>query len=183
MDLDILADDLRRVTVQVARRGNVVGAGVVWAPEWVVTNAHVIRHRSVEIGLADGRRAEGVVVAEDREADLALLRVPHLGIPGAAAAEPGRVRVGSLIVAIGHPFGMRGVLTRGIVHALGPVTPGGRSWIQGDLKLGPGNSGGPLADAQGHLLGLNAMVAGGLALAIPLGEVSRFVDAAGVCPA
>jgi serine protease Do len=91
-------------------------------------------------------------------------------------------RVGSLVLAVGHPFGMRGALATGIVHAVGPMQPRGRPWIQADLRLAPGNSGGPLADARGQLVGLNAMVAGGLALAIPLSEVKRFLRNAGVPP-
>jgi serine protease Do len=183
MDLDTLADGLRRVTVAVTSAGNVVGAGVVWAPEWIVTNAHVIRHPRVVVRRADGRRADGLVVAGDPAADLAVLRVPDLGLPAVMPAESDTLRVGSLIIAIGHPFGMWGALTTGIVHAIGPITPGGRPWIQADLRLAPGNSGGPLADARGHLLGLNAMIVGGLALAIPVSEVRRFVRAAGVPPA
>src|SRR4029453_14602078 len=90
------------------------------------------------------------------------------------------VAVGSLIVALGHPLGVAGAVTRGIVHAVGAITPGGRSWIQADLKLAPGNSGGPLADAGGRVGGVNAMIAGGLALAIPVSDVQRFARAAGV---
>jgi serine protease Do len=178
MDLDTIADGLRRITVEVTSTGTVMGAGVVWAPGWIVTNAHVIRHRRVAVRLADGRRADGLVVAGDREADLALLRVPDVSVPVAMPAESDMLRVGSLIIAIGHPFGRRGALTTGIVHAVGPIVPGGRPWIQADLRLAPGNSGGPLADARGHLLGLNAMIVGSLALAIPVSEVRRFVSAA-----
>ena len=180
MDLDTLGDRLRRVTVEVTSGGHVVGAGVVWAPGWVVTNAHVIRQPRAVVRLPDERRTDGRIVAQDRDADLAILRVPDLGLPAATCAESDALRVGSLVVAIGHPLGMRGALTTGIVHAVGPITPAGRPWIQADLRLGPGNSGGPLADARGHLLGLNAMIAGGLALAIPVSEVRRFVNAARV---
>jgi len=112
---------------------------------------------------------------------LAVVRVPDAGVgvavsPPAASDPP---RVGSLVVAIGHPLGMRGAVTTGVVHAIGPITPGGRPWIQSDLRLAPGNSGGPLADARGRLLGLNAMIVGRLALAIPVNEVRRFAQAAG----
>jgi serine protease Do len=62
---------------------------------------------------------------------------------------------------------------------MGPLVPGGRSWIQADVRLAPGNSGGPLADASGRVVGLNAMIVGGLALAIPIGRVTEFVRAAG----
>ena len=88
--------------------------------------------------------------------------------------------MGSLVVAVGHPLGVRGALSVGIVHAVGPIRPDGRSWIQADVKLARGNSGGPLADASGQVIGLNTMVVGPLALAIPLREVARFVRTAGV---
>jgi len=180
MDLDILAEDLRRATVELTSAGKVVGAGVIWTPGWIVTNAHVIRHPRVVVRLADGRRAEALVAGGDRAADLALLRVPDLALPAALSVEPQTPRVGSLVLAIGHPFGLRGALTRGIVHAVGPIMRNGRSWIQADLRLAPGNSGGPLADARGHLVGLNAMIGGGLALAIPVRDVHRFAQAAGI---
>jgi serine protease Do len=97
-------------------------------------------------------------------------------------ADADAARVGSFVVAIGHPFGVRGALTAGIIHAMGPIMPGGRPWIQADVRLAPGNSGGPLADASGHVVGLNAMIVGALALAIPISRVTQFVRAAGVEP-
>ena len=179
MDLGSLADRLRRRTVEVTSAGHAAGAGVVWAPGWIVTNAHVIRHPRVAVRFAEGRCEDGVVVANDRKADLAVLRVPDAGPAAAIADVSDTLRVGSIVVAVGHPFGMRGAFTAGIVHAVGPITSGGRSWIQADLKLAPGNSGGPLADARGRLRGLNAMTVGNLALAIPVSEVRCFVRAAG----
>jgi serine protease Do len=181
MDLAPLAARLREITVEVTSDGHGGGAGVVWAPGWVVTTAHVIRHTRVVVRFADGRRADARVLAEDRATDLAVVRVPDRGVaiavsPPAASDPP---RVGSLVVAIGHPLGMRGAVTTGVVHAIGAITPGGRPFIQSDLRLAPGNSGGPLADARGRLLGLNAMIAGRLALAIPVNEVRRFAQAAG----
>jgi len=180
MDLTAVAEALRCVTVEITRDGRVAGAGVVWAPELIVTSAHVL-HRRPRVALRDaqGHRADGCVVASDRDADLALVHTPGLG-PPAAHCRDEDVPVGALVVALGHPLGVRGALTRGIVHAVGAVSRGGRAWIQADLKLQPGNSGGPMADARGHLVGLNAMIVGGLAFAIPVGEVQRFVRSAGV---
>jgi serine protease Do len=180
MDLDALAEDLRRVTVELTSAGHVAGAGVVWAPGWVVTNAHVVRHSRAVIRLADGRRTEAVVAGGDPAADLAMLRVADLTLPAAMTVRTETPRIGSLVLALGHPLGLRGVLTAGIVHAIGPLAPNGRSWIQADLRLAPGNSGGPLTDARGHLIGLNAMIAGGLALAIPVRDVCRFARSAGI---
>ena len=182
MDLAGLVEHLRRVTVEVSDAGESFGSGVLWPRGCVVTNAHVARQSRVAVRLTDGRCLEGRLVARDADVDLALLRVPGTGIPTAAVADADTTRVGSLVVAIGHPLGVRGALTAGIIHAMGPITPGGRPWIQADVRLAPGNSGGPLADASGHVVGLNAMIVGTLALAIPISRVTQFVRAAGVEP-
>ena len=175
MDLGALATELRRITVAVLGDDHVSGSGVAWAPGWVVTNAHVARESHVTLQRADGTRAEARVMARDPEEDLALLHAPRLNGAEATLADNGEVRVGSLIVAVGHPFGVRGAMTAGVVHAVGPLVRGGLPWIQADLKLAPGNSGGPLADAHGRVIGVNTMVAGSLALAIPVSRVMRFV--------
>jgi serine protease Do len=81
-----------------------------------------------------------------------------------------------LVLAVGNPFGFEGALSTGIIHAAGAVYGlGGKSWLRADVKLAPGNSGGPLADAQGRVLGINTMVTGGLALAVPSNEVAWFI--------
>ena len=177
MDFTSVAANLRQVTVELIHDGRILGSGIAWAPDWVVTNAHVASGVHAMLRRADGRQARGHVVAKDLEADLALLSVPGLGA-AAAVAYQGELRVGSLVVAMGHPLGVRGAVTAGIVHAVGPLLPGGRTWIQADLALAPGNSGGPLADARGRIVGVNAMITGGLALAIPATDVMRFARGA-----
>ena len=92
---------------------------------------------------------------------------------GALAGPPQRTPIDSA----GSADAVLGTLA-GVVHALGPVSPGGRRWIHADLRLAPGNSGGPLADTAGHVVGLNTMITGRLALAIPINDVRRFVSAA-----
>ena len=175
--LAAIADHLREVTVEVST-GNGGGAGVVWAPDLVVTNAHVARAPRVHVRLVDDRHLEAQLVAADRRADLALLRMPRTKVALASLADSDTVCVGALVVALGHPLGLRRTLTAGVVHALGPVSPGGRRWIHADLRLAPGNSGGPLADTGGHVVGINTMITGRLALAIPINDVRRFVSAA-----
>jgi serine protease Do len=159
------------------------GAGILWAPELVVTNAHVARAPRVRVRLADDGPVEGVLVAADRRADLALIRLPRTTLTPAPLADSDTVTVGAVVVALGHPLGLRRALTAGVVHALGPVSPGGRRWIHAALRLAPGNSGGPLADPAGHVVGINTMITGGLALAIPINDVRRFVSAALAAPA
>lgn len=170
-----IADRLREITVEISGRGG-GGAGVLWAPDLVVTNAHVARASCVCVGFADGRGIEASVVATDPRTDLALLRVPRVEMAPAGSADSDALRVGALVVAIGHPLGLRHTLTAGVVHGFPPARSGGR-WIQADLHLAPGNSGGPLADAGGRVVGINTMIAGGLALAIPVNDVRRFVAA------
>ncbi|HEX9819223.1 MAG TPA: trypsin-like peptidase domain-containing protein [Methylomirabilota bacterium] len=171
-----IADGLRQVTVEVDS-GTGGGAGILWAPDLVVTNAHVLGAAGLRLRLADDRHLDARVVAADPRADLALIRMPRAGVLTAAAGDSDAVRVGSVVVALGHPRGLRRTLTAGVVHALA-TTPGGRRWIQADLRLAPGNSGGPLADPAGRIVGINTLVAGRLAFAIPINDVRRFVAAA-----
>jgi serine protease Do len=182
LDFAGLAEALRRVTVEITDDGAALGSGVLWPRGCVVTNAHVVRQPRVEIRSADGGRFEARLVASDRDADLAVLRIGGGDLPTAVLAGAAAARVGSLVVAVGHPFGIRGALTAGIIHAIGPIARGGPSWIQADVRLAPGNSGGPLADVSGTVVGLNAMVAGGLALAVPVSRVIGFVRAVGMAP-
>jgi serine protease Do len=175
LDLAALAPRLRQVTVEVRGPDGAGGSGVLWPAGHVTTNAHVVRQRYLTVALADERELEAEVVALDRAADLALLRIPGSGLVPAALGESRALRVGTLVVAVGHPLGVRGALVAGIVHAVAPLAAGGRPWIQADLHLAPGNSGGPLADASGRVVGINAMIVNGLAFAVPMREVERFV--------
>src|SRR5262249_59347045 len=123
------------------------------------------------LGWVVGRRRGGGGLGGEGPRVWAFWGVRGPGFPAATIAGPGTVHVGALVVAVGHPLGVRGALAVGIIHAIGPQQIGGRSWIQADVSLARGNSGGPLADASGHVVGLNTMVAGTLALAIPMSDV------------
>lgn len=177
LDLAGLAERVRRVTVEVMDGGAAVGAGVLWPPGVIVTNAHVARRPRLTLRLPDGRRVEARLLARDAAADLALLATPPTGLATAPIGDA--ARVGTFVVAVGHPFGICQAISAGIISAIGPLVVGGRPWIQADVRLAPGNSGGPLADAAGRVVGVNAMVAGGLALAIPSDAVARFVHERG----
>jgi serine protease Do len=179
LDFAELAEALRRVTVEITDDGAARGSGVLWPRGCVVTNAHVVRRPRVTVRSFDGHRLEARLMARDRDADLALLRVIGADLPTATLADAAVARVGSLVVAVGHPLGLRGALTAGIVHAIGPIVRGGAPWIHADVRLAPGNSGGPLADVSGAIVGVNAMVVGGLALSVPISRVIDFVRAAG----
>jgi serine protease Do len=176
-----VAERLRRSTVQVfsgTRGAQGTGSGVIWTSDGtVITNAHVALGDRARVELWDGRAIETRVAARDARADLAVLK---LGVPGLAAVawrDSTSLRPGELVVAVGNPLGFVGALTTGVVHAAGSVRGlGRRRWVQAAIRLAPGNSGGPLADAEGRVVGINTMVvAGGVALAIPSDNVAEFL--------
>jgi len=173
-----IAEQLRRATVLIGAHGG-NGSGVIWSPDGVVvTNAHVARGSRVSVQLWDGRTLDATVRARDASRDLAVLHVEASHLPAALVADSSLVRAGELAMAIGNPFGFLGALTTGVIHGVGPIRGlGARSWMQAHVRLAPGNSGGPLADALGRVIGINTMVAGRLALAIPSNAVSDFLSA------
>lgn len=181
-ELAALYERVKPSVVQVYR-GNGNGAGTIWrADGLIVTNNHVAgRGDTLKIVLDDGRALDGRVTARDPQRDLALVEVDAIELPAAEIGDSSRVRPGQLVITIGHPHGQVNTLTAGIVVAAGQAaTEGGpRSGdlLQIDAKIAPGNSGGPLVDTTGRVLGINAMVAGRLGMAIPSATVERFVAA------
>jgi serine protease Do len=175
--LSAVGEKLRRSTVQVfdGRRG--AGSGVIWrADGWIVTNAHVVRGHSARVRFADGRTLAAEVIGRAAERDLAALFVTASDLPAAEIGASTAVRVGEIVLAAGSPFGVRGAVSAGVLHGIGCVPRVGKQrWLQGDLELAPGNSGGPLADANGRVIGINSMIAMGLGLAIPSQEVDQFL--------
>jgi serine protease Do len=173
--LSTLAGRLRHITVQVHEAPAGVGSGVLWSRDGlIVTNAHVVRGR-VSVVLPGGRAVQARLLARDPECDLAALAIDAHDLAPAEIGDSDSLRVGQLVVAVGNPMGLAGAVTAGLIHAIGPRRSAGPSLIQADLRLAPGNSGGPLADARGRVIGINAMIAGGLALAVPSSLVARFV--------
>lgn len=175
-----IAEKLRRSTVHVGagRRGH--GSGTIVKPEGIiVTNAHVATFSPIDVQLWDGTRVSAELIARDPARDLAVLRVAKSGLPAATLADSDALRVGELVIAIGNPLGFIGALTTGVVHAVGRVAElGPMKWIQADVRLAPGNSGGPLADARGHVVGINTMIARGVGLAVPSNTVFRLLNGA-----
>jgi serine protease Do len=172
-----IAENLRRSTVLIraGNRGN--GSGVIWSSDGVVvTNAHVARSDKMRVELWDGRELDTVVTARDTRRDLAALQVEAHDLPAAVSSDSSRLRPGELAIAIGNPMGFVGALTTGVIYAVGSIRgAGAQEWVQASVRLAPGNSGGPLADARGKVIGINTMVAGVIALAIPSNAVTHFL--------
>jgi serine protease Do len=175
-----LVEEARRAVVEVRSGGRGSGAGVIWPGEGLVlTNNHVVawgrRRGGVRVILHDGRAVKVEVVKRSRGLDLALLRLRGEtgGLSAAPVGDSDALRVGELVYAIGHPWGNPGTATAGVVSGLG--VPGGRSrwggsstrYVRSDVALAPGNSGGPLLNARGEVVGINAMIFGRTALSIP----------------
>jgi serine protease Do len=172
-----IAESLRRSTVLVHAGGRGNGSGVIWSSDGVIiTNAHVAQKRRLRVQLWDSRELDATVIASDPVRDIASLKVRATNLPAAAIGNSSRLRAGELAIAIGNPLGFVGALTTGVIHAVGPVPGlGPQKWVQAGVRLAPGNSGGPLADAAGRVIGINTMVAWKLALAIPSDEVVEFL--------
>jgi serine protease Do len=180
MSIGEVGELLRRSTVHIRTanpRRQSAGSGVIWDGEGtIVTNAHVVGKGTHLVELWDGRSLPGEVQARDDQRDLAKLKLATVGGP-AATFRTFPIRPGELVIAVGNPLGFTGALTTGVVHSVGPFTGfGRRPWVQASIRLAPGNSGGPLADAAGQVVGINTMIAsGGIALAVPSPTVEDFV--------
>ncbi len=173
-----LAERLRRSTVQVfSRHERGGGSGVIWNSDGLIlTNSHVARAAEMQVELWDGRRFPARVASRDPRRDLAELRSSAPGLEPASPGDSGALRPGELVMAIGNPLGFAGALSTDVVHSIGAVPGMGRqSWIRADVRLAPGNSGGPLADARGRVIGVNTAIVNGLGLAVPSNAASAYV--------
>ena len=140
------------------------GAGIVWdANGLILTNNHVVGRRTSIVVLQNDGEYESRLVARDPDVDLALLSIEATGLTPLKPVS-GSPRVGEMVFAFGHPWGQRNTVTRGIVSALtsaqnrrGDQLP----IVRSDVPLAPGNSGGPLVNANGEVIGINAMIVGG----------------------
>jgi serine protease Do len=172
-----IARQVSPAVVSVAQDEGGSGSGVIVRPDGVVlTNAHVVgMSRTVRVGLADGRRVEGRVIGRDPSLDVAVVRIDAPNAPVAPIGDSDRLEVGQTAIAIGNPLGLERTVTTGVISAVNR-SPRGISLdglIQTDAAISPGNSGGPLLDSRGRVIGINTAVlrapgAQGLGFAVPI---------------
>jgi len=168
--------------VQVGIQGRGGGTGVIWNTDGrIITNAHVVANEQakIHVHLTDGRTLEAKVLHRDPRLDLAMLKINGDNLKALPIGDSSRLRIGEWVFAIGHPWGQRWALTAGIVSSLSSVKVADdltTRYIKSDVGLAPGNSGGPLLDAEGKVVGINAMIFGGdLSVAIPSDIVSTWL--------
>src|SRR5215469_10426587 len=181
-----IVNQLQPSIVQVRNGGRGAGTGIIWSEDgYIITNHHVVPgdKAAIHVHLADGRVLDAKVVDRHPKQDLAMLQVTADNLQAASAGDSSKLRVGEWVFAIGNPWGQRGVVTAGIVSGFGTARHNDDEeqpthYIKSDVHLAPGNSGGPLLDAEGRVIGINAMIFGGdLAVAIPSNVVSSWLEA------
>jgi serine protease Do len=170
-----IVEELRQ-SLALIRTRNGQGSGLLWNRSGLLlTNHHVAQEDRALVELSDGRVFTAEVIARDPRNDLAALRIPAVNLTAAPLGDSRALRVGEIVIAVGNPFGVRGTATLGIVSA-----SGAEEVLQADVQLAPGNSGGPLADTQGRVMGIaSRIVSPGIAIAVPTHIARRFV--AGIC--
>jgi serine protease Do len=178
-DASRLASTLRRTVVEI-RSAAGGGAGIIWGGRGlVVTSAHCVRRDGSLTIEVNGKTHSVESVAFARDDDLALLRAPSVTGPVLELRDLDTLRPGELVFAYGHPLGVSHALAMGALHSIvRDKRTGDPRYIAADIRLAPGNSGGPLVDAEGKLVGVNSMIVGGLGVAIPASVVQGFVTRA-----
>lgn len=173
----------RRSLVQITNGRGGVGAGTIWHSDGlIVTNYHVVAgHSSLSVSLQTGETLPARVLAASPERDLAALMVEANSMPTIAPGDSRALRPGQWVLALGHPWGVLGAVTAGVVIALGPQigdlrSPNGQDWLAVSLHVRPGCSGGPLLDAQGRMVGVTTIMNGpGVGVAVPVHVVKAFL--------
>jgi serine protease Do len=161
-----------------------VGSGfIISADGYLLTNHHVVEGADeIYVTLTDKRELRGKLVGSDRRTDVALVKVEAGGLPHLPIGNPARLRVGEWVMAIGSPFGLDNTVTAGIVSAKGRDTGDYLPFIQTDVAVNPGNSGGPLLNLAGEVVGINSQIYSrtggfmGISFAIPIDEAMRVAD-------
>jgi serine protease Do len=181
-ELTSVFERVKPSVVQVYTEGRGGGTGIIWHQDGrILTNNHVVARddAKVQVLLADGRTLPAKVLYRNRQLDLALLQADGGDLQPLSAGDSTQLRVGEWVFALGHPWGQRWVLTAGIVSAISTIKLAENlttRYIKSDVGLAPGNSGGPLLDADGNFIGINAMIFGGdLSVSIPSEVVNKWL--------
>ena len=190
-EIGTVVDRARRGLVHIHNANGGNGAGTIWHPAGlIVTNAHVVAdytgragrvaQDALKVTLPDGRTLPATLMAADPDRDLAALSVLADDLPTIELGSSRHLHSGDWVLAIGHPWGIEGAVTGGVVIGMGAdllAPPLNRlDWITVSLHMRPGHSGGPLVDAYGRLVGINTMIAGpDVGFAIPLHAVKEFL--------
>ena len=180
-DIAELVESVRASLVRIGVGGRGNGAGTIWhADGLILSNAHVAQGKWIQVTLSDGRSLPASILARDEHLDIAALAVNAKGLPTIPLGDSKRLHAGQLVLALGHPWGVSGAATAGVVIGVGsqwPELPSSkRDWIVASLNLRPGNSGGALVDAHGRLVGINTLVTGPqVEMAVPVHAAKRFL--------
>ena len=160
MEMGDVVNDAKHSLVQVRSGRQGSGAGAIWHPDGlIITNAHVVRNRAPQVILPDGSNLPARILAHDASLDMAALSVDASGLPTIELGDSRTLRPGQWVMALGHPWGVSGAATGGVVIGAGVEMPQfNQEWIAVSLHLRPGYSGGPLVDAEGRLVGINTMM-------------------------
>lgn len=176
--------------VQISNGHRGVGAGTIWHPDGlIVTNAHVSAGRrrrgrvhgdALWVTLPDGSKYPARIVAQDNEHDLAALRIEAQNLPTIPLGDSRQLKTGQCVFAVGHPWGVIGAVTSGVVIGSGGEWPempqNGREWLVMSLHLRPGHSGGPVVDIDGRLVGINTLITGpDVGVAVPVHVAKAFL--------
>jgi len=161
-----------------------VGSGFfISADGYILTNNHVVSNATdIYVTLTDGREFKAKVIGTDARTDVALIKIESDNMPALSIGDPRALKKGQWVLAIGSPFGLESTVTAGIVSAVGRDTGDYLPFIQTDVAVNPGNSGGPLLDLSGKVVGINSQIVSrsggfmGISLAIPIDEAMRVVD-------
>lgn len=180
-EMAAMVGDVRQSLVRINHdHGN--GAGTIWHQDGLIlTNAHVVKgYGAVEVVLPNGDRLEGQTIAFDPERDLAALAIDAHDLPTIEIGKSSELQPGQWVAAVGHPWGVMGAVTGGIVMGHGHEFPefplAHREWVMVNLHLRPGNSGGPLVDIHGRLVGVNTIMTGfDMGGAVPVDVIKKFL--------
>jgi len=182
-EMDGVIEAARRCLVEIDNgRGN--GAGTIWHPDGLIlTNAHVVGRCRLQVTLPDGRVLPARVLAADADYDVAAVAIDAGGLPTIELGDSKGLQPGEWVMAMGHPWGVTGAVTAGVVIGSGAHLPEvpqpDREWIAVSAHLRPGHSGGPLLDVHGRLVGVNTMMAGPeVGLAVPVHVIKAFLHRA-----